>query len=183
MSESVALVRTRGLEGRILLLRGLRVMLDTDLAEVYGVTTKRLNEQVRRNRDRFPADFMFQLSAAEKDEVVANCDHLRRLKFSATRPHAFTEHGALMLASVLNSATAVAASIQIVRAFIRLREVIGAHRDLARKLDVLERKYDGQFKVVFEALREIMAPPMAKRRKIGFRGARASVSDTGRATS
>jgi hypothetical protein len=173
MSETVALVRGGGLDGRILLLRGLRVMLDADLAEVYGVSTKRLNEQVRRNRDRFPEDFMFQLTAVEKDEVVANCDHLRKLKFSATRPYAFTEHGSLMLASVLNSATAVAASIQIVRAFIRLREEIGAHRDLARKLNILEKKYDGQFQVVFEALRQAVAQPREGRRKIGFRGTKA----------
>ncbi len=173
MSESVALVRAAGLDGRILLLRGQRVMLDADLAEVYGVTTAQLNQQVRRNRDRFPADFMFQLSPTEKAEVITNCDHLVKLKFSATQPYAFTEHGAVMLASVLNSTRAVDTSVQIVRAFVRLREAIGAHRDLARKLEVLERKYDGQFKVVFEALREIMAPPAAKRRKIGFRGARA----------
>jgi ORF6N domain len=173
MSDSVALVRGGGLDGRILLLRGQRVMLDADLAEVYGVTTARLNEQVRRNLGRFPADFMFQLSPKEKSEVIANCDHLRKLKYSPTRPYAFTEHGAVMLASVLNSTRAVETSVQIVRAFVRLREAIGAHRDLARKLEVLERKYDGQFKVVFEALREIMAPPVVRRRKIGFRGARA----------
>lgn len=173
MSDAITLVRSGGLDGRILLLRGLRVMLDADVAEVYGVTTARLNEQVRRNRGRFPPDFMFQLSPEEKVEVIANCDHLLKLKFSATRPYAFTEHGALMLASVLNSATAVAASIQIVRAFVRLREAIGAHRDLARKLDILERKYDGQFQAVFEALRQLMAPPPEKRRKIGFRGVKA----------
>jgi hypothetical protein len=169
MSESVALVPTVGLDARILLLRGKRVMIDADLAEIYGVTTARLNEQVRRNLGRFPADFMFQLSAEEKSEVIANCDHLRKLKFSATRPYVFTEHGAVMLASVLNSAQAVETSVQIVRAFIRLREALGAHRELARKLEALERKYDGQFKVVFQALRQIMAPPLAKRSKIGFR--------------
>ena len=174
MSESVALVRGAGLDGRILFLRGLRVMLYADLAEIYGVSTAQLNQQVRRNRGRFPADFMFQLSITEKAEVITNCDHLRRLKFSPTRPYAFTEHGAVMLASVLSSARAVETSVQIVRAFIRLREAIGAHRDMARKLEVLEKKYDGQFKVVFEALREIMAPPRAaKGRKIGFKGARA----------
>jgi hypothetical protein len=170
MSETTELIRAGSLDGRILFLRGLRVMLDADLADVYGVTTSQLNQQVRRNLDRFPADFMFQLFPEEKGEVITICDHLRKLKYSPTRPYAFTEHGALMLASVLNSATAVAASIQIVRAFIRLREAIGAHRDLARKLDVLERKYDGQFQAVFEALRQLMAPPTEKRRKIGFRG-------------
>jgi len=167
MNESVALIRTGGLDGRILLLRGLRVMLDADLADVYGVPTKRLNEQVRRNRERFPDDFMFQLTVAEKDEAVANCDHLRKLRYSPNRPYAFTEHGAVMLASVLSSERAVEASVQIVRAFIHLREAIGAHRDLERKVEALERKFDGQFKVVFEALRQIMAPAPSKRR-IGF---------------
>ena len=155
----------------ILVLRGQRVMLDTDLARVYGVSTKRLNEQVKRNRARFPADFMFQLTPDEKAEVVANRDHLRSVKFSPVHPHAFTEHGALMLASVLNSPVAVAASIQIVRAFVHLREMLAAHKDLARKLEALERKYDAQFKVVFDAIRELMAPPTPSRRRIGFRGA------------
>jgi hypothetical protein len=170
MTESAALIPAAdGLAGRILLLRGRRVMIDADLAELYDVTTASLNQQVRRNRGRFPADFMFQLSPAEKAEVITNCDHLRRLKFSPNLPYAFTEHGAVMLASVLSSARAVEASVHIVRAFIQLREAVGAHRDLARKLDALERKYDGQFKVVFQALRQIMAPVAAKARRIGFR--------------
>jgi ORF6N domain len=151
----------------ILVIRGLRVMLDADLAGLYGVTTKRLNEQVKRNRDRFPADFMFQLTAGEKAEVVAHCDHLRRLRFSPVLPYAFTEHGAVMLASVLNSTVAVHTSIQIVRAFVRLRAAVASHTALAGKLDELERKYDAQFKVVFEALRKLMAPPPSSKR-IGF---------------
>jgi hypothetical protein len=172
MRGAIALTQGEALDGRILLLRGRRVMLDVDLAGLYGVTTKRLNEQVRRNRDRFPGDFMFQLTVGEKKEVVAICDHLGKLRFSTSLPYAFTEHGALMLASVLNSPTAVAASIQIVRAFIRLRETVAAHRELARKIDKLEKKYDGQFKVVFEALRQVMAPPALKIRRIGFRSVR-----------
>jgi hypothetical protein len=172
MSGGVALIRADGLAGRILLLRGLRVMIDADLAQLYGVTTAQLNQQVRRNRARFPADFMFQLSPDERAEVITNCDHLRKLRFSPNRPHAFTEHGAVMLASVLNSERAVETSVQIVRAFIRLREAMGAHRDLARKLEALERKYDGQFKVVFQALRQIMAPAAPKTRRIGFRTTR-----------
>lgn len=171
-SESTALVQSTGLAGRILLLRGLRVMIDADLAEIYGVTTAQLNQQVRRNRDRFPADFMFQLSPEEKHEVITNCDHLRKLKFSPNRPYAFTEHGAVMLASVLSSSRAVETSVLIVRAFIRLRQAIANQRDLARKVDLLERKVDGQFEVVFEALRQIMAPPKKKQRKIGFLAAR-----------
>jgi len=136
---------------------------------VYAVPTKRLNEQVRRNHARFPADFMFQLTAQEKAEVVASCDHLRSLKFSPVRPYAFTEHGALMLALVLNSPVAVAASIQIVRAFVRLRELALMHKDLASKLAALERKYDARFKVVFDAIRQLMAPPAPRTKRIGFR--------------
>jgi len=143
-------------------------MLDADLAELYGVTTKRLNEQVKRNRNRFPEDFMFQLTEEEKIDVVANCDHLKRLRFSPNLPHAFTEHGAIMLASVLNSPIAVQASIHVVRAFVRLRQILASNADLARKLDTLEKKYDAQFKVVFEAIRQLMIPPETKRKKIGF---------------
>jgi hypothetical protein len=144
-------------------------MLDADLAVLYGVTTKRLNEQLKRNRSRFPKDFMFQLTEKEKAEVVANCDHLKRLKFSPNLPYAFTEHGAIMLATVLNSPIAVHASIQVVRAFVRLRKMLAANAELARKLDALEKKYDEQFKVVFDAIRELMQPPEPKKRKIGFR--------------
>jgi len=114
-------------------------MLDADLAELYGVTTKRLNEQVKRNRNRFPEDFMLQLTEEEKIDVVANCDHLKRLRFSPNLPHAFTEHGAIMLASILNSPIAVQASIHVVRAFVRLRQILASNADLARKLDTLER--------------------------------------------
>ena len=146
-------------------------MLDADLAELYRVTTSRLNEQVKRNRSRFPPDFMFRLTADERAEVIAKCDHLRRLKFSLTMPTAFTEHGALMLASVLNSAVAVQVSIEIVRVFIRVREAVSAHRDLAAKVGLLERKYDRQFKVVFDAIRALMSNPRPRKRRIGFRTA------------
>jgi hypothetical protein len=105
----------------ILMIRGHKVMVDADLANLYGVTTKRLNEQVKRNRERFPDDFMFQLTAEEKEQVVANCDHLARLKFSPAIPNVFTEHGAIMAASVLNTPRAVEMSVYVVRAFIRLR--------------------------------------------------------------
>lgn len=157
------------IERKILLIRGEKVMLDADLAALYGVTTKRLNEQVKRNRERFPNDFMFQLTEEEKAEVVANCDHLKRLKFSPALPYAFTEHGAIMLASVLNSPIAVQTSVLVVRAFVKLREMLATHKDLAKKLDEMEKKYDMQFKVVFDAIRELMRPPEPKRRKIGFR--------------
>ena len=163
------------IERRILVLHGHKVMLDLDVAEVYGVTTKRLNEQVKRNSDRFPEDFMFQLTADEKAEVVAICDHLQRLKFSPQLPYVFTEHGALMLASVLSSPVAIQASIQVVRAFVRLREILSAHRELARKLAALERKYDVQFKAVFDAIRQLMAPPALTRGRIGFRRAERAI--------
>jgi len=156
------------LEDKILIIRGHKVMLDADLARLYGVGTKALNQAVKRNKERFPEDFMFQLTEREKTEVVTNCDHLRRLKFSPTPPYAFTEHGALMLANVLNSEVAVSASVQVVRAFVRLREVLSTHKDLARRLAELEKKYDAQFKVVFDAIRQLMVPTKAKPRRIGF---------------
>jgi len=151
------------------MIRGEKVILDADLAQLYDVSTKRLNEQVKRNQGRFPEDFMFQLTEAEKVEVVANCDHLRRLKFSPTRPYAFTEHGAIMAANVLNSEGAVKASVQVVRAFIKLRQLLASNADLSRKLNELESKYDRQFSVVFDAIRELMTPPPSKARPIGFR--------------
>ena len=157
----------------ILLIRGMRVMVDADLARLYGVSTKRLNEQVRRNPNRFPVDFMFQLSKEEKAEVVANCDHLENLKYSPSLPYAFTEHGALMLASVINSPKAVETSIYIVRAFIRIREILATHKDLAQKLVDLEQKntrHDTQIQAIVKALRELMVPEKAKeKRPIGFR--------------
>lgn len=153
----------------ILWLRGQKVMLDADLAALYGVTTKRLNEQVKRNIERFPGDFMFRLTAEEKAEVVANCDHLARLKYSAVLPYAFTEHGALMVASVLNTPRAIDMSLYVVRTFVRLRQMLASNAELAKKLAELEHKYDVQFKVVFDAIRELMKPPeTGKKRPIGF---------------
>ena len=150
-------------------MRGHKALIDADLAALYGISTKRLNEQVKRNRARFPADFVFQLTASERDEVVANCDHLSRLRFSPTLPFAFTEHGALMAASVLNTPRAVEVSIYVVRAFVRLREALELNRDLVRRLNAMEAKYDRQFRVVFDAIRELMRPPEpSRRRRIGF---------------
>ena len=159
----------RPLEARIILVRGERVMIDADLAAVYGVPTKALNQAVKRNPRRFPADFAFRLSAAEKSEVVTNCDHLARLRFASARPYAFTEHGAIMAANVLNSRRAVELSVEVVRAFARLREMVASHKDLAKRLNELESRYDRQFKAVFDAIRELMRPPDPKtKRKIGF---------------
>lgn len=169
MATATSLVSTLPIERRILLLRKHKVMLDADLAELYGVSTKRLNEQVKRNRDRFPPDFMFRLTIIERAEVVVKCDHLRRLRFSPALPYAFTEHGAIMLASILNSPVAVRASIQVVRAFIAMREALATSKALAGKLATLERKYDAQFKTVFDAIRRLMAPPTPSRPQIGFR--------------
>jgi hypothetical protein len=144
-------------------------MLDADLAELYGVGTKVFNQAVKRNAERFPEDFMFQLTPPEKAEVVTNCDHLAKLKFSSTLPYAFTEHGAIMAASVLNSPRAVETSVQVVRAFVRLRQMLSSNAELSRKLATLEKKYDIQFKVVFEAIRELMTPlEPKKKRPIGF---------------
>jgi hypothetical protein len=122
--KATSLVPVEHVQGKILLLRGETVILDSDLATLYGVATKRLNEQVKRNAGRFPSDFMFQLTRDERDEVVANCDHLGKLKYSPTLPYAFTEHGAIMVASVLNSEQAVQASIFVVRAFVKLRQML-----------------------------------------------------------
>ena len=171
---SGAMVKALPLGARILTLRGHRVILDADLAELYGVTTKRLNEQVKRNADRFPSDFMFRLTAHEKAGVVANCDHLQRLKFSAVIPCAFTEHGAVMAASVLNSPEAVEASVFVVRAFIAMRDALASSQVLARKLLELERKVGGHDETIaalVSAIRNLMETPPPKKRKIGFGGA------------
>lgn len=140
-------------------MRGHKVILDASLAELYGVPTKRLNEQVRRNAGRFPPDFMFQLTAREKTVVVAKCDHLPQLRYSPAFPLAFTEHGAIMAASVLNSERAVEVSILVVRAFVQMRQMVGMVSDLALRLDELEARYDEPFRVVFEAVRQLMEPP------------------------
>ncbi|MCG6917551.1 MAG: ORF6N domain-containing protein [Deltaproteobacteria bacterium] len=164
-------VQLENVERIILTIRGHKVILDTDLARLYGVSTKRLNQQVRRNSDRFPEDFLFQLTAEEKSEVVANCDHLSNLKFSPALPLAFTEHGAIMAVSVLNTQQAIEASIFVVRAFVRLREILATHRRLARKLKELEARlgeHDEQIQVIFEAIHQLMSPPEKPPKKIGF---------------
>ena len=172
MSKSKAVVKIGRIQQRILLIRGVKVMVDADMAEAYGVTTRRLNEQVRRNRGRFPEDFMFQLTAEEKAEVVANCDHLEKLKFSKALPLVFTEHGAIMAASVLNSPEAVEVSVFVVRAFVQLRETIAGHKELAHKISQLDRKlsgHDDQILVLVEAIKRLMDPkPPPKTRRIGF---------------
>ncbi len=135
------------------------------------VSPKRLNEQVKRNLDRFPEDFMFQLNAEEKTEVVANCDHLAQLKYSPSLPYAFTEHGALMPGNVLKSSRAVEVSLLVVRAFVQIREMLSSHKDIAAKLDQMERKlssHDQAIAGLIDAIRQLMAPPATARRGIGF---------------
>ena len=158
------------IESHILLVRGQKVMLDTDLAELYEVDAKVLNQAVKRNLDRFPRDFMFQLTAEETARLRSQFVTLKtgRGQHRKYLPYCFTEQGVAMLSSVLRSKRAVMVNIEIMRAFVRLRQILGAHADLARKLEALERKYDSQFKVVFDAIRELMTPPPAKRRPIGF---------------
>lgn len=147
-------------------------MLDRDLAELYGVTTKRLNEQVKRNNTRFPEDFMFQLTQEEKIELVANCDRFRTLKHATFPPFAFTEHGAVMLACILNSETAIQANIQIVRVFTTMREIALNNKEMIKKIEKLEEKigtHDKELGVIFETLRKMLhTPPPPKRNRIGF---------------
>jgi hypothetical protein len=161
-----------GFHSLILSIRGQKVILDADLAAIYGVPTKRLNEQVKRNAERFPADFVFQLSSEEKEEVVANCDHLSRLKFSKTCPYAFTEHGALMAANVLSSPEAVKMSVHVVRAFIKQRELLLAHSDVLKKLaqmDAKLMKHDEALRAIWQELQPLVAPvPPPPKKEIGF---------------
>ena len=172
MAKSKSIVKVGKIQQCILLIRGEKVIIDADLAKAYGVPTRRLNEQVRRNLKRFPGDFMFQLTSEEKAEVIANCDHLEKLKFSKALPLAFTEHGAIMAASILNSQKAVEVSVFVVRAFVQLREILGGHKELARKVSQLERKlgdHDEQIMVLIEAIKQLMDPePPPKTRRIGF---------------
>jgi len=155
------------IERKIYLIRGHKVMIDRDLAEMYGVETRVLNQAVRRNIDRFPDDFMFALT---RDEIM----NLSQIVISSRIKHApnvfvFTEQGVAMLSSVLNSKRAVQVNIAIIRVFVKLREMIASNKDLSRRLDDLEKKYDAQFKVVFDAIRQLMTPQVPKKGEIGFR--------------
>lgn len=157
-------------EQRIFLIRGQKVMLDADLAELYGVETRALKQAVRRNPDRFPADFMFELSPVEVETLVSQTVIPTRGKLGGATPMAFTEQGVAMLSSVLRSQRAVQVNIAIMRAFVRLREMLMSNADLARKLLALENKYDAQFRVVFDAIRELMeGPPPPPKPRIGFK--------------
>lgn len=168
---TAGLVPAERIEQAILLIRGHKVILDVDLAVLYGVETRALVQAVKRNIERFPDDFMFQLAVAEhavlrSQNVISKSDGRGGRRYP---PYAFTEQGVAMLSSVLRSDRAVQVNIQIMRTFVKLRRLLATHEDLSRKLAALERKYDRQFKVVFDAIRELMAPPDPKpRRRIGF---------------
>jgi hypothetical protein len=181
MTKKNTLVPMERIEQKIFFVRGQKVMLDADLAELYGVGTKVLNQAVKRNKDRFPEDFMFQLTAEEADVlrsqfVTSNVGRGGRRYL----PFAFTEHGTVMLASVLNSPQAIEVSVYVVRAFVRLREVLATHTELAHKLNELERKvgaHDEAIKSLVTAIRQLMQPPPTKRRRIGFQIAGETESD------
>jgi hypothetical protein len=164
------LVSMDHIEQKIVLIRGHKVMLDSDLAELYGVEVKRLNEQVRRNIDRFPEDFMFQLNNQEltnlKSQFATSSSWGGRRR---ANPYVFTEQGVAMLSSVLNSPRAIQVNIAIMRAFVQLRQMLISHKELAEKLDKMEKTYDNNFRIVFQHLRQLMEPPpVPTKRKIGF---------------
>jgi hypothetical protein len=168
-----AIIPIGQIEQRILLIRGQRVILDADLAMLYGAPTRALNQAVRRNLKRFPQDFMFKLTQPEKNEVITICDHLKNLKYAKALPNAFTEHGAIMAASVLNTERAVQISVFVVRAFVKLREMLSTHKELAHKLAELERKlqnHDESIRSLVVAIRQLMAPPEPEtpKKRIGF---------------
>ncbi len=178
MNKSLVRLPIERVENRIMLIRGEKVMLDRDLARLYQVSTSVFNQAVKRHQERFPEDFMFRLTLDEarawseenlggrlrsQDVILKRGQHIKHL------PYAFTEHGILMLSSVLKSERAIRVNIEIMRAFVKLRLMLASNADLARKLDALESKYDRQFRVVFDALRHLMTPPPAKTKPIGFR--------------
>ncbi len=178
-----ALIPLERVESRILFIRGEKVIVDSDLAVLYGVTTKAFNQAIKRNLHRFPVDFMFRLTADEIDDmrsqsVTSDIAALRSQSVTSKPgrggrrylPYVFTEHGALMAANVLNSERAVEASVQVVRAFVKLRQLLASSADLARKVEALEKKYDANFKIVFDEIKKLMLPPVLPKSKIGFIG-------------
>jgi hypothetical protein len=157
-------------ERRILLIRGQRVLLDSDLAQLYGVRTGAFNQAVRRSFQRFPPDFMFQLTDAETESLRSQFATSKKGRGGRRyNPLAFTEQGVAMLSSVLRSERAVQVNIAIMRAFVKLREILSSHRDLALRLNKMEKEYDARFKVIFDAIRDLMRPPQKPRGRIGFR--------------
>lgn len=172
MTKTQAIVRAEQIESRILLIRGQKVMLDRDLAALYGVKPIALRQQVKRNKDRFPKDFMFQLTAAEAESLLSQSVIPSRRSLGGFTPYAFTEQGVAMLSSVLRSKRAVHVNIQIMRAFVKLREMLTTHRALARKLAQLEKRIEGhdeEITAIFEVIRQLMEPPEKPSKRIGFR--------------
>ena len=163
-----SIVPVEVIEKRIFIIRREKVMIDRDLAELYEVETKYLNRQVKRNIGRFPSGFMFRLTKQEKNELVTNCHRLALLKHSTSMPYAFTEQGVAMLSSVLKSERAIQVNVLIMQTFVRLRKIISSHKQILRKIDDLEKKYDYQFKIVFDTLRNIVVPRTKSKHKIGF---------------
>ena len=159
MNKAISRVPIDAAETAIIMMRGDRVILDADLAVLYDVETRSLLQAVKRNSERFPSDFVFQLTREESDSLRSQIVISKGRGGRRYLPYAFTEHGAIMAANVLNSKTAVQASVQVVRAFIRLRHMLASNTELGRKLEEMERKYDAQFKVVFDAIRQLMTPP------------------------
>lgn len=176
-SNEKSLVPNELIASRILLIRSQKVMIDNDIAVLYGVTTKRLNQQVNRNINRFPKHFMFELTEDEKIEVVANCNHLKNLKFSSFLPKVFTEHGIMMLANVLRSEQATIMSIKIIEIFIEMREVLSNHKDLLLKLQEIQEKvssHDDQIMLIFEYIKQFeevkqQQLEQSERNKIGYK--------------
>jgi hypothetical protein len=169
MKPKTGIIIAQKIEQRIFLIRNRKAMLDRDLAFLYNVETRVLNQAVKRNIKRFPDDFMFQLTKKELAEVITNCDNLQNLKFTPARPYAFTEHGIAMLSSVLGSDKAIEINIQIMRTFSKLRELMAEHKDLRLKIEEMEKKYDKQFQLVFNAIKKLLTPPPEKpKRPIGF---------------
>lgn len=165
------LIPQETIEQRIFLIRNQKVMIDRDLAELYGVETKHLNRQIKRNIQRFPEEFMFQLTIEERNQLVTICHRFKTMKHSSSLPYAFTEHGVAMIASVLKSDRAVKISIHIIKAFVKLREILSSHKELANKLAQLERKienHDEEIRLIFDAIRQLMAPPEPRQKQIGF---------------
>ena len=174
MSKNESLIPIERIEQKIYVIRGERVILDSDLAAVYGVETKVLNQSVRRNLKRFPADFMFQVTKDEYTNlrsqiVTSSVDNYGGRRYL---PYVFTEHGALMAANIINSERAVDASVQVVRAFVKMRNMLASNAELAKKIESMEKKYDSQFKSVFDAIKRLMLPPDKPKGSIGFVGKR-----------
>jgi hypothetical protein len=187
MDSQTTLLQPEQIEQAVLLIRGQRVMLDRDLAALYGVTTSNLNKAVKRNLNRFPADFMFQLTLDEAQAVTGSRFQFGILKKGQNikyLPHVFTQEGVAMLSSVLRSPRAVQVNIAIMRVFVRLRETLALHKDLAYKLTQLERKIEGHdtsIRALFDAIRQLMTPPENPRREIGFHAIPKDAADSGKA--